>query len=56
MNLTCSSFRRTSNGSSEEEPEASWVRDTIMKEISLEEYKENGRSTSREKYHLGHEK
>ena len=56
MNLTCKSFQRTSNNSSEEEPEASWVKDTMAKERASEEYKENDRSTSRDEYHLGHEK
>ena len=56
LNLTCRSFQRTSNDSSEEEPEYPWVRDTVAKERSLEEYKENGRSTSRDEDHLGHEK
>ena len=56
LNLTCRSFRRTSNDSSEREPEASWVRDTMAKERALGEYKENGRSTSRDEYHLGHDK
>ena len=56
MNLTCRTCQRTSNDSSEEEPEVSWVRDTVVKERALEEYKENGRSTLRDEYHLGHEK
>ena len=56
MNLSFRSFQITSNDSSEEEPEASQVKDTIMKERALEEYKENGRSTSRYEYQLGHEK
>ena len=43
MNLTCRSFQRTSNDSSEEEPEASWVKDTIAKERAIEEYTDNGR-------------
>ena len=43
LNLTCRSFQRTSNDSSEEEPEASWVKDTIAKERNSEEYKENDR-------------
>ena len=55
LNLTCRSFQRTSKESSsftpisihEEEPEASWVKDTIAKERASEEYKENGRSTSK---------
>ena len=55
MNLTCRSFQRTSNDNSEEEPEASWVKDTA-KERASKEYKENGRSTSRDEDHLGHEK
>ena len=42
MNLTCRSCQRTSNDSSEEEPEASWVKDTIAKEKASEEYNENG--------------
>ena len=36
MNLTCTSFQRTSNGSSEEEPEASRVKDSMVKERSLQ--------------------
>ena len=46
-------FRRTSNDSSrftpirihEEEPEASWFKDTLAKERASKEFKENGRST-----------
>ena len=49
-------FRRTSDDSSEEEPEDSRVKDTIAKERASEEYKENGRSTSRNEDHLVHEK
>ena len=45
MNLTCTSFQRTSNDSSKEEPEASRVRDTVVKERDSEEYKENDRYT-----------
>ena len=56
LNLTCRSFQRTSNDNLEEEPEASQVRDTVAKERTSEEYKENGRSTSRDEDHLGHEK
>ena len=56
MNLSFRSFQITSNDSSEEEPEASRVKDTIAKERDSKEYKENGRSTSRDEYHLGHEK
>ena len=56
IKLTCRSFQRTSNESSKEEPEASQVRDTVTKERASEEYKENGRSTSRDEDHLGHEK
>ena len=56
LNLTCRSFQRTSNDSSEEEPEDSWVKDTIAKERASEEYKENGRSTSRDEDHLRHKK
>ena len=56
INFTCISLQRTSNNSSEEEPKASWVKDTISKDRASEEYKENGRSTSRDEYHLGHEK
>ena len=56
LNLACRSFRRTSNDSSEEEPEAPRVRDTVAKEKVSEEYKDNGRSTSRDEDHLGHEK
>ena len=56
MNLTCRSCQRTSNNSSEEEPKAPWVRDTIEKERASKEYKENSRSTSRDEDHLGHEK
>ena len=52
-------FRRTSDDSPrftpisihEDKPEAS-----IAKEKDSGEYKENGRSTSRDKYHLGHNK
>ena len=52
-------FRRRSDNSSrftpirihEDEPEAS-----IAKEKALEEYKENGKSISRDKHHLGHKK
>ena len=47
LKLTCISFQRTSNDSSEEELEASRVKDTVAKEIASEEYKENDRSTSR---------
>ena len=43
LNLTCRSFQRTSNKSSEEEPKYSWVKDTIVKERDFEEYKENDR-------------
>ena len=39
LNLTCRSFRRTNNDSSEEELEASRVRDTMEKERAPEEYK-----------------
>ena len=56
LNLTCRSFQRTSNDSLEEEPKSSRVKDTIANERSLEEYKENIRSTSRDEDHLGHEK
>ena len=56
MNLTCRTCQRTSNDSSEEEPEASRVKDTMAKERASEEYKENDRSTSRDEDHLGHEK
>ena len=56
MNLTCRSFQRTSNDSSEEEHEASRVKDTIVKERASEEYKENGRSTLIDEDHIGHEK
>ena len=56
MNLTCRSCQRTSNDSSEEELEDSWVRDTVQKERASEESKENCRSTSRDEYHLGHDK
>ena len=35
LNLTCRSFQRTSNDSSEEEPEASWFKDTMAKERGL---------------------
>ena len=57
-------FRRTSDDSSiftpisihEEELEASRVKDTIVKERASEEYKENGRSTSRYEDQLGNEK
>ena len=55
MNLTYRTFQRTSNDSSEEEPEASRVKDTMAKERASEEYKENGRSTSRDEEQLGHE-
>ena len=56
LNLTCKSFQRTSNDSSEEEPEASWVKDTIAKERASEEYKDKGRSTSRNENRLGHKR
>ena len=56
LNLNSRSFQRTSNDSSEEELEDSWVRDTVTKERASEEYKENGRSTSRDEDHLGNEK
>ena len=57
-------LRRTSDDSSiftpisihEEEPEASQVKDTMAKERASEEHEENGRSTSRDEYQLGHEK
>ena len=59
-------FRRTSDDSSvrrynpisihEDELEAYQVKDTIAKEKSSEEYKENGRSTTRDEDHLEHEK
>ena len=49
-------LQRISNDSSKEEPEASRVKDIVTKERDSEEYKENGRSTSRDEYHLGHEK
>ena len=48
MNLTCRSFQRTSNDSSEEEPEASRVKDTIQKERASEDYKENEPSSYEE--------
>ena len=54
LNLTCRSFRRTSNNSSEEELEAPWVRDTVTKERALEEDEEKGRATSINEYHIGH--
>ena len=41
MNLTCISFQRTRNDNSKEEPEASRVKDTIVKERVSKEYKEN---------------
>ena len=34
LNLTCRSLQRTSNNSSEEEPEASQVRETVAKAIA----------------------
>ena len=40
LNLTCRSFQRTSNDGSEEEPKASRVKDTIVKERASEDYKE----------------
>ena len=43
LNLTSRSFQRTTNNNSEEELEASRVKDTIAKERASEEYKENGR-------------
>ena len=43
LNLTCRSFQRTCNNSSEEEPEDSRVKDTIAKERALEEYNEKDR-------------
>ena len=56
LNLTCRSFRRIGNDSSEDELEASRVRDTVAKERASEEYKENDRSTSRDEKYLKHEK
>ena len=56
LNLTCRSFQRTSNDSSEEEPEYFWVEDTIMKERASEEYKENDRSTLRNEDLIGHKR
>ena len=59
INLNCISCQRTSNDDSEEEPEASWVKDTMAKERDSEKYKENGRSTSRDeegKAYIQHEK
>ena len=56
LNLICRSFQRTSNDSSEEELEDSWVKDTVPKERASKEYKKNGISTSRDEDHLGHEK
>ena len=53
MNLTCRSWKITSNDCSEKEPEASWVKDTMAKERTSKEYKENGKSTLRDEYHLG---
>ena len=38
LNLTCTSFRRTSNDSLEEELEASCVRDTMAKERAPKKY------------------
>ena len=55
LKLTCRSFRRTSNDSSEEQPKLPGS-DTVAKERASEEYKENDRSTSRDEYHLGHKK
>ena len=54
-------FQRTSDDNSKftpikHEPEAPKVKDTMEKEISLEEHEENSRSTSRDEEHLGHEK
>ena len=57
-------FRRTSDESSiftpisihEDELEYSWVKDTMEKERASKEYKVNGRSTSRDKDHLGRKK
>ena len=54
LNLTCRSFQRTSNDSSEEEPEAPQVKDTVTKERDSEEDKEKDRSTSINEDHLGH--
>ena len=56
INLTCRSYQRTSNDNSEEEHEASRVKDAMAKERASAEYKENGRSTSRDENHVGHEK
>ena len=56
LDLTCRSFRRTSNDSSEEEPEALRVRYTMSKERDSEEYKENGRSTMRNEDYIGHKR
>ena len=50
MNLTCRSCQRISNDISEEEPEASRVKDTMAKERASKEYKGNGRYTSRDEY------
>ena len=56
LNLTCGSFQITSNDSSKEELESSRVKDTMAKERASEEYKENGRFTSRDEDHLRHKK
>ena len=56
MNLTCISIEIISNDSLEEEPKAFWVKDTMAKGRASKEYIENGRSTSRDEDHLGHEK
>ena len=56
IKLICRSIQRTSNDSSEEEPEASRARDTVAKERASADYKDNGRSTSRDEYNIGNEK
>ena len=56
LNLTCRSFQRTSNDSSEEEPKAPQVRDTMVEERDSEKYKEKGISTLRIEDHLGHKR
>ena len=56
LNLTCRSFRRTSNNNSKEEAEVPQVRDIAAKERALKEYKVNGISTSRTRYHIEHKR
>ena len=56
LKLTCRLFLRTSDDSSEEEPEAPRVRDTVAEEIFSEEDKEKSRSTSINEDHIGNKR